>query len=121
VYDNLDDLGIFDAVISSEVIEHLFDPSALVQAAWARLPQNGVLIITCPYYGYFKNLLLSLTNRWDDHHQPTRVGGHIKLWSKATIVPFLTGNGFRCESVGGAGRFAPLWKSMVVVARKRVD
>jgi SAM-dependent methyltransferase len=119
VYNNLDDLGIYDAVISSEVIEHLFDPSALVKAAWSRLPMNGVLIITCPYYGYVKNLLLSLGNRWDDHHQPARVGGHIKLWSKATIGPFLTGNGFRVEVVEGAGRFAPIWKSMVVVAKKR--
>jgi SAM-dependent methyltransferase len=121
VYDNLDDLGTFDAVISSEVIEHLFDPSALVKAAWSRLPSGGVFVITCPYYGYLKNLLLSLTDRWDDHHQPARVGGHIKLWSKATIVPFLEVNGFKVEVIGGAGRIPTLWKSMVVVARKRVD
>jgi SAM-dependent methyltransferase len=119
VYDNLDDLGIFDAVISSEVIEHLFDPSALVKAAWSRLPKNGVLIITCPYYGYVKNLVLSLGNRWDDHHQPARIGGHIKLWSRATMVSFLSSSGFDVDAVGGAGRFAPIWKSMVVVAKKK--
>jgi SAM-dependent methyltransferase len=119
VYDNLDDLGTFDAVISSEVIEHLFNPSALVRVAWSRLPEAGVLIITCPYYGYIKNLLISLSNRWDDHHQPARVGGHIKLWSKATITPFLTENGFEVEAITGAGRFAPIYKSMIVTSRKK--
>jgi SAM-dependent methyltransferase len=119
VYDDLDDLGTFDAVISSEVIEHLFDPSALVKAAWSRLPEGGVLVITCPYYGYIKNLLLSIGNRWDHHHQPARIGGHIKLWSRATMVSFLSSSGFDVEAVGGAGRFAPIWKSMVVVAKKK--
>lgn len=118
VYESLDDLGTFDAVISSEVIEHLFDPAALVKAARSRLPEAGVLIITCPYYGYVKNLLLSISNRWDDHHQPARLGGHIKLWSKATMVPFLIENGFDVETIGGAGRFAPIWKSIVAVSRK---
>ncbi len=119
VYDDTSHLGTFDAVISSEVIEHLYDPMALLRLAKQHLSQNGVLIVTCPYYGYAKNLLLSLTNRWDDHHQPARVGGHIKLWSHPTMNNFLEANDFKVETLSGAGRFWPLWASLVVVAKKR--
>ena len=118
VYDDTSSLGLFDAVISSEVIEHLFDPSALLNVARTNLKPNGVLIITCPFYGYVKNLLLSLTNRWDDHHQPARVGGHIKQWSNRTMKAFVESNGFTVKTLTGAGRFWPLWASMVVVAKK---
>lgn len=118
-YDDTSSLGKFDAVISSEVIEHLFDPSSLLNAAKNNLNPNGVLILTCPFYGYVKNLLLSITNRWDDHHQPARVGGHIKLWSAPTMRAFLAKHGFKVETLTGAGRPWPLWASMVVVAKQK--
>jgi hypothetical protein len=63
--------------------------------------------------------LLSLTNRWDDHHQPARVGGHIRLWSHHTMKPFIEINGFEVETISGAGRRWPLWASLVAVAKER--
>lgn len=119
VYDDSSRLGYFDAVISSEVIEHLYDPAALPRLASRHLKDSGILVLTCPYYGYLKNLMLSLTNRWDDHHQPARVGGHIKLWSHQTMRVFLESEGFSVQRLSGAGRFWPLWASMLAVARKR--
>ena len=121
VYDDASHLGQFDAVISSEVIEHLYDPAALLRMAGQLLLPNGVLILTCPYYGYAKNLLLSMTGRWDDHHQPARVGGHIKLWSHRTMANFLKMNSFKPETMSGAGRCWPIWASLLAVAFKTAD
>lgn len=118
VYDDTSHLGTFDAVISSEVIEHLYDPTAVLRLAKRNLTEGGVLIMTCPYYGYTKNLLLSLTDRWDDHHQPARVGGHIKMWSHRTMRDFLENNGFQVDMLTGAGRFWPLWASLLAVATR---
>ncbi len=108
----------FDAVISTEVIEHLFSPHLLPIYANSVLNEGGYLIITTPYHGYLKNLALSLLNKWDNHHTVLWHGGHIKFWSRKTLRQLLEENGFVEVGFSGVGRFPYLWKSMVMVARK---
>lgn len=108
----------FDAVLSTEVIEHLFSPHLLPQYAAAVLKEGGYLLITTPYHGYLKNLALSIFDKWDFHHTALRHGGHIKFWSRATLTELLSQNGFRVIAFSGAGRFPYLWKSMVLLAQK---
>ena len=108
----------FDAVVSTEVIEHLFSPHLLPQYAAAVLKEGGYLLITTPYHGYLKNLALSIFDKWDFHHTTLRHGGHIKFWSRATLTELLSQNGFRVIAFSGAGRFPYMWKSMVLLAQK---
>jgi 2-polyprenyl-3-methyl-5-hydroxy-6-metoxy-1,4-benzoquinol methylase len=121
VYESPDSLGEtgFDAVISTEVIEHLFLPAALPSFASRVLKPGGHLIITTPYHGYFKNLLICLAGKWDSHHTPLWDGGHIKFWSYRTLSTLLYANGFNLVGFKGAGRVYGLWKSMIVIARLR--
>lgn len=107
----------FDLVISTEVIEHLYYPCNLVRLAKSKLHPSGRLILSTPYHGFLKNMLLSLTNTWDHHLQPHFDGGHIKFWSKKTITAFLASEGFTVEQFYGAGRCYGVWKSMIVVCR----
>jgi len=109
----------FDAVVSTEVIEHLFSPHLLPTYAKEVLKTSGYLVLTTPYHGYFKNLVLSLLDKWDNHHTPLWHGGHIKFWSKKTLTQLLEENGFKFVSFSGVGRFPFLWKSMVLVAKKK--
>ena len=109
---------LFDAVVSTEVIEHLYQPSNLTSFANLVLKKNGILVISTPYHGWFKNVLLSLLNKWDFHHHPNRDGGHIKFWSKKTLTKLLNDRGFNLIEFHGAGRVPFLWKSMVLVAKK---
>src|SRR4051794_14233559 len=46
----------FDAVVSTEVIEHLFSPHLLPVFARQLLTDTGFLILSTPYHGYLKNL-----------------------------------------------------------------
>lgn len=108
----------FDAVVSLEVVEHLFNPLDLVQTAKNALSSNGIAIVSTPYHGYWKNLMLAVFGKWDFHHHPERVGGHIKFWSKATLTDLFESQGFRKLSFHGAGRLPLLWKSMVLVFQK---
>ncbi|MBW4447799.1 MAG: class I SAM-dependent methyltransferase [Spirirestis rafaelensis WJT71-NPBG6] len=88
-------LGKFDLIVSTEVIEHLYLPRKLLQFAKALLNPNGILLLSTPDYGsYWKNLCLSLTNRWDLHHDPLWDGGHVKFWSKKTLGKLITQEGF---------------------------
>ena len=106
--------GLFDAVVSTEVIEHLFSPHLLPQFARALLRENGKLIVTTPYHGYLKNLALSVAGKWDHHHTALWHGGHIKFFSRTTLTKLLEENGFRVVAFHGVGRAPYLWKSMML-------
>ncbi|HEY0175169.1 MAG TPA: class I SAM-dependent methyltransferase, partial [Pedobacter sp.] len=107
----------FDTIISTEVIEHLYDPEQFIRFCREQLnAQGGELIITTPYHGYLKNLLLSLLNKWDTHMSPLWLGGHIKLWSKKTLSELLKQHGFKITAFKGCGRFPYFWKSMIIKA-----
>ena len=109
---------LFDVVISTEVIEHLFSPQLLPKYAYSVLKPGGKLFITTPYHGYLKNLVLSILNKWDSHHTVLWEGGHIKFWSVKTISTLLQDNGFKVIEHTGVGRIPYLWKSMVIVCHK---
>jgi 2-polyprenyl-3-methyl-5-hydroxy-6-metoxy-1,4-benzoquinol methylase len=116
-------LGKFDLVVSTEVIEHLFYPRKLVAFAKAHLQCNGVFILTTPDYGsYWRNLMIALTNRWDIHHTPLWDGGHIKFWSKKTLSELLKSGGFSIERWEGTRSRIPLFNmSMTCHARLNDD
>jgi|Wag4MinimDraft_19_1082662.scaffolds.fasta_scaffold01588_2 2-polyprenyl-3-methyl-5-hydroxy-6-metoxy-1,4-benzoquinol methylase len=112
--------GLFDAVVSTEVIEHLYSPHLLPSFARCSLKPGGLLIVTTPYHGYLKNIFLSLAGKWDHHHTALWHGGHIKFWSRATLTKLLETNGFVVERFHGVGRLPWLWKSMILVARRSI-
>jgi 2-polyprenyl-3-methyl-5-hydroxy-6-metoxy-1,4-benzoquinol methylase len=107
----------FDTIISTEVIEHLYDPEKFIDFCKQALVANGELIISTPYHGYLKNLLLSLTNKWDEHMSPLWLGGHIKMWSVKSLGSLLSGKGFTVTQFEGCGRIPYLWMSMIIKAR----
>ena len=109
--------GNWDVVISSEVVEHLYDPRCFVRQVNKLLVPGGTLIITTPYHGYFKNLVLALSGKMDKHFTALWDGGHIKFWSFSTLSRLLDEQGFSGFKFYGAGRVPFLWKSMVISAR----
>jgi 2-polyprenyl-3-methyl-5-hydroxy-6-metoxy-1,4-benzoquinol methylase len=107
----------FDTIISTEVIEHLYNPEAFINFCKQQLNPGDELIISTPYHGYLKNLMLSIFNKWDSHLDPLWLGGHIKLWSKKTLTNALTNAGFTIINFRGCGRIPYFWKSMIIKAR----
>lgn len=107
----------FDTIISTEVIEHLYDPAGFINFCKQALKGKGEIIITTPYHGYIKNLMLSVFNKWDAHMNPLWHGGHIKMWSRKTLSKALTDAGFTLVTFKGCGRIPYFWKSMIIKAR----
>jgi 2-polyprenyl-6-hydroxyphenyl methylase/3-demethylubiquinone-9 3-methyltransferase len=110
--------GCFDAIVSAEVVEHLYSPRDLTRSAFRLLKDGGFLILTTPYHGYVKNLALAATGTMDRHWTVLRDCGHIKFWSWKTIRCLLDEAGFITPEFQGAGRLPLLWKSMIVRAWK---
>lgn len=74
------------------------------------------MIISTPYHGYVKNLVLAVTGKLDNHFSALWDGGHIKFWSKKTLYRLLQEQDFEIEFFLGVGRLPLLWKSMLVKA-----
>lgn len=113
------DVGQFDLVISSDVIEHLYRPADLLEAASSQLNPGGQILLGTPYHGYLKNLVLAATGKLDAHFSALHDGGHIKFFSVNTLSKLMRAHGFEDLSFTYYGRAPWLWKNMICHARKR--
>lgn len=109
---------LFDLVVSSDVIEHMYRPRTMIDAAAAMLRPGGHLVICTPYNGYLKNVVIALLGRFDHHHGVHWDGGHIKFFSPRTLAEIVSSR-FEVERFFYHGRLPWLWKNMIIVATKR--
>lgn len=118
-YDNLaQELGRFDAVVCLEVIEHCYSPKQLADTLFSLLRPGALAVISTPFHGYWKNLAIALSGRFDAHWSPLWEGGHIKFFSESTLGLLLQQSGFIDIGFRRAGRLPPLAKSMIALARR---
>ena len=115
--DAVDGVGTFDAAVSVDVIEHLFRPVSLIDAAFEILKPGGVFVVCTPYHGYLKNLAISILGKWDAHHHVHFDGGHIKFFSVKTLRHMMERR-FAVEGFEHHGRTPGLWKNMICIGRK---
>jgi len=110
--------GQFPAVVSLEVVEHVYFPRQYAATVYALLEPGGSAILSTPYHGYWKNLALALTGKMDAHFTALWDYGHIKFWSVKTLRLLLEEAGFQDITFQRVGRVPAFAKSMVVVAKK---
>ena len=110
--------GSFDAAVALEVVEHCYYPRRLAGTLAALVRPGGMVVVSTPYHGYWKNLALALAGRWDDHFTALWDHGHIKFWSARTLGTLLEGAGLVVEGTLRVGRLPPLAKSLVMAARR---
>lgn len=107
--------GPFDLVVSSDVIEHLYDPLEFLKTALALLRPGGTAVIGTPYHGYLKNVAISVLGKWDVHHSVHWHGGHIKFFSVASLRNLMRLAGFSDPRFEYYGRVPGFWKNMIAV------
>ena len=78
---------------------------------------DGHVILTTPYHGYLKNLLLAVSGRLDRHWNPLHDGGHVKFFSRPSLNELLRRRGFVPTRFARVGRVPIVAKSMIVEAR----
>ncbi len=90
----------FGVIWCSEVLEHLFDPGFALREMQRVLRPGGKLLVTVPYHGRLKNVLIALLN-FDQHYTPTNP--HIRFYTRGTISRIAREAGFadvRTETCG---------------------
>jgi 2-polyprenyl-6-hydroxyphenyl methylase/3-demethylubiquinone-9 3-methyltransferase len=110
--------GRFPAVISLEVVEHVYAPRDFARTLHELVEPGGTALVSTPYHGYWKNLALALTGKLDDHFTALWDHGHIKFWSIRTLGELLQEAGFEKPCFRRIGRVSALARSMIAVARK---
>ena len=110
--------GSFDLAVSLEVVEHLYQPRLFAANCFRLLKPGGRLVVSTPYHGYLKNLVLAATGKMDAHFTALWDCGHIKFWSEQTLTELLREPGFSDFEFRGCGRVPYLWKSMLLSCRK---
>ncbi|WP_333689105.1 class I SAM-dependent methyltransferase [Methylococcus capsulatus] len=110
--------GRFPAVLSLEVVEHVYFPRQYAATLFSLVEGGGTAIVSTPYHGYWKNLALALSGKMDAHFTALWDHGHIKFWSMKTLSLLLEEAGFRDIRFERVGRVPALAKAMIAVARK---
>lgn len=76
---NLLDLGQFDCIWASHVLEHQVNPNLFLKKCFNDLNENGILAVTVP------------------PTKPLTVGGHVTLWTPGVLLYQLVRAGFDCS------------------------
>lgn len=86
----------FDAATLMEVIEHLPDPSALLQEVWRVLKPNGILVVGT---GNGASWTVQLIGAGWGYLHVAQHGGHISFFNPHSLGRLATQCGFRVERV----------------------
>ena len=100
----------FDVIWCSEVLEHLFDPGFAVCEMQRVLAPGGRLLVTVPYHGVIKDVLIALF-KWEEHFSPTNP--HIRFFTRKTLSQLAASAGFVEIKTKTCGMNKPL-RDMVV-------
>jgi SAM-dependent methyltransferase len=95
----------FDVIWCSEVLEHLFEPAFALREMHRLLKPNGRLLVTVPYHGRFKNVLIALFN-WDEHFVPS--SPHIRFYTNRSLARIVRTAGFQAIKIKTCGMGRPL-------------
>jgi len=85
----------FDAILASDVLEHLAEPEAVLARALTRLRPGGVVVVSLPNVAHvvvFANLLMK---RWPRRNSGIFDRTHLRFFAKRDMVRLLEGAGLK--------------------------
>lgn len=104
--------GYFDAIVCSEVLEHLWDLRVVHKEAKRLLKRDGVYIISTPNHDWLANHLEGFKRDLTDFTKSWTVE-HIRNYTASTHQGFLNEVGFVVDKFTGAdGHFDPITASI---------
>jgi O-antigen biosynthesis protein len=107
----------FDAILASDVLEHLADPEAVLARVLTRLRPGGAVVISLPNVAHvwvFANLLMK---RWPRKSSGIFDRTHVRWFGKRDMIALLQGAGLRVLRVEPYyTRYAPIRAACMVLS-----
>lgn len=101
-------LGLFDCVILSHVLEHLYDPHALLERLKVALIPESVIIVALPNVLWWKQRLNFAIGRWRYQDSGILDRTHFRFFDRRTSAELLSNAGYKIEKRIDDGWFPPL-------------
>lgn len=108
----------FDMAISIESDASPNTPAALVAMAANHLAPDGVFILSIPYGGYLKNLLITLYEGWQLPFFAAWDNNYLQRWSRKSLTTQLESQGFTVVEFIGVRGTSLQWESLIILAKK---
>lgn len=106
----------FDFIVSTDVIEHIYDTEYAFRELSRVLKPNGKILLSTPYNGIIKNILVVIIN-FDLVFSPT--GPHIRFFTRKSLSACLRKVGLVPLKFDYFGRFYPISNGFLVLAEKK--
>lgn len=90
-----------DLMCFMDVLEHLYDPWAVLDACHDALAPDGRVLASIPNIQYFPVLLDALRGRWDYEDTGTLDRTHVRFFTRRSIVEMFHRAGFEVERIEG--------------------
>ena len=112
------DDDIFDVVVCSEVIEHLFNPIEALEEIRRVLKPEGSLVLTTPNIAYILRRIALLFGKFPEEVKWARTSNtneweHIRFFTLTSLIKVLEAAGFSCIEIKGIDRFTKIPLSKV--------
>lgn len=105
--------GEFDAIVCSEVLEHLWDPRVVHKQAHRMVKKDGVYIISTPNFNWLANIVERGQRVLFNPDQPWTME-HIRHYTPDTHTRDLAECGFKVINIYGADHhFCPIFSSVL--------
>lgn len=108
-------INSFDFLTALDVLEHVYDTELIFSELARTLKPGGKILITVPYYGLIKNLIIALF-AFEFVYNPR--SPHIRFYTKRTLLHEIKSAGLTPIKFGYFGRFYPLSKGMFCLCEK---
>jgi 2-polyprenyl-3-methyl-5-hydroxy-6-metoxy-1,4-benzoquinol methylase len=99
--------GSFDALILSEVLEHLRDPWAVLERLRPLLRPGGLVFVSTPNVAHREIIVMLLRGRWELRSYGPLDATHLRWFTPSSLRRAFEEAGFVVDSVGPLGALGP--------------
>lgn len=102
----------FDALIMSEVLEHLRDPWEALERLLPLVKQHGLIMASSPNISHHRVIRNLFRGRWELTESGVMDSTHLRWFTPASFEKMFTDVGVRVESIGPVAEFG--WKAKAI-------